>query len=274
VVAATSLLSASTALATTQTASAGNVSASFSFSGSFPNYTGETLSISQSGSVLYHEPVSSKYCGTQCAPGVVTGHGSSVHVVDLEGSTQPPDVVLDLFSGGAHCCFIDQVFSLEPGTTTYVVSQHNFGDPGERLEPIGPGGRDVFVTADDSFAYEFTDYAASGLPLQILGFSQGRFANITRAYPKLIAKDAALWLRVYRGTARQHYQDSVGAIAAWAADADELGHSRHVAVYLAQQARLGHLNSALNSLSPKAAPDGAKFVAKLKRFLRRHGYQH
>jgi hypothetical protein len=65
--------------------------------------------------------------------------------------------------------------------------------------------------------------------------------------------------------ARFHYQDSVGVIAAWAADEDLLGHVKLVRRYLAQQAAAGHLNAPFDA-------GGKKFVAKLQRFLRAHGY--
>jgi hypothetical protein len=188
-------------------------------------------------------------------------------VLDLEHDGQP-DVILDLYSGGAHCCFIEHVFSFDPGTMTYAETQRDFGDPGERIVHLGHNGQYEFLTADDSFAYEFTDFAASGLPIQILTFSNRHFANVTRHYPNLIRRDANLWLRAFKAMAKQHYQDSVGVIAAWAADEEELGHAKLVNTYLAQQAKLGHLNS---PLAPEE-PGGTKFIAKLQRFLRTHGY--
>ena len=39
---------------------------------------------------------------------------------------------------------------------------------------------------------------------------------------------------------------------------------------LSKQAKAGHLRSALG----RSEPAGQKFVAALKRFLRRHGYSH
>lgn len=260
------LVTAPAASATTQTAHSGNVTATFNFKGKYPKYTRETITIARAGKVLYAQPVASRFCASQCAPVSGSGRQASVHVVDLEHDGQP-DVVLDLFSGGAHCCSIEQIFSLRPGTMTYVETEHNFGDPGERIVDLGHNGRHEFLTADDTFAYAFTDYAASGLPIQILRFSHRRFQNVTRSYPKLIAKDASLWLNAFKSTSRQRYQDGVGLIAAWAADEDRLGHSQLVSRYLARQLKAGHLNS---GLSP--ASGGRKFVANLQRFLRQHGY--
>jgi hypothetical protein len=261
------LAAAPAALATTQTATAGGVTATFSFEGQYPNYKHERLSISRGGHVVYDQPVVASLCGAGCAPGSTSGASPSVHVLDLEHDGRL-DVVLDLFSGGAHCCTIEQIFFMRPGTTTYHKAGRDFGDPGARIVDLRHNGRYEFLTADDSFAYEFTDYAASGLPVQILTFGNGRFHDVTGHYPGLIARDAAGWLRAFKGMAAQHYQDSVGVIAAWAADEDRLGHRKLVSRYLAEQLKAGHLNSAL---APQE-PGGAKFVAKLQRFLRRHGY--
>ena len=268
-VVAGSLAASPAALARTQSAHSGDVSATFTFSAKLPPYKGEKLrlKIVRAGKTAYDARVVAKFCVTYCRP-LNTGRGqTSVHAVDLEPGGEP-DVVLDLFSGGAHCCDIEQIFSYDPGTMTYVKTERNFGDPGERIVDLGHNGHKEFLTANDAFAYEFTDYAASGLPIDILTFSHRRFHDVTTSYPKLIARDAAVWLKAFKSQAGMHYDDSTGVIAAWAADEDLLGQSKRVARYLAQQAKAGHLNSAL---SPEE-PSGQKFVAKLQRFLRKLGY--
>lgn len=266
---ATLLVAAPAAWATTQTAHAGAVSASFSFKGKFPDYRGERLTINQAGKVFYDEPVSSKFC-TPCAPGSsLEGKGSSVHIADLEHNGQP-DVVLDLYTGGAHCCTVEQIFSFDSGTMTYVKTERDFGDPLVSIVDIAHNGRYELLTADDSFAYEFSDFAASGLPVEILTFSARTFVNVTRQYPKVIARDAARWLKAFKGMAKYGYQDTTGLIAAWAADEDLLGHANTVNSYLAKQAAAGHLNTGLAPIEPS----GKKFIATLQKFLRKHGYLH
>ncbi len=263
------LAGAPAAPAATQMARSGNVTAIFTYTGHMPNYRGERLSIAQGGHVYYDRPVVSKSCPSRCWPMSIQARHPAVHVVDLEGNSRP-DVVLDLYTGGAHCCTVEQVFSWQPGTMTYAKTEHDFGDPLVRIADVGPTGRYQMVTADDSFAYQFTDFAASGLPIEIFSFSDRRFTNVTRNYPKLIAKDAATWLQAFQSMSKQGYRDSVGVIAAWAADEDLLGHGKLVSRYLARQASAGHLKS---GLSPQD-PGGAKFVAELQKFLSRHGYQH
>src|SRR5579863_9341128 len=93
------LVMAPSAWATTQIARSGDVTATFTFHGKYPSYKGETLSISQSGNVLYSQPIHSTLCGTFCAPGSASPKVPSVHLVDLDDIGQP-NVILDLYSGG------------------------------------------------------------------------------------------------------------------------------------------------------------------------------
>ncbi|HTU96912.1 MAG TPA: hypothetical protein VMF14_13795 [Solirubrobacteraceae bacterium] len=267
VVAVTAVCAPAALATTTQTASNGAVTATFTFSGHYPNYSALHLQIAQSGSVLYDAAVHSKVCGKYCAPGATGTKASSVQVIDLDDIGQP-NVILSLYTGGAHCCFVQQIFTFDPGTMTYGVVQHDFGDPGTRIEDLNHDGHHEFVTADDRFAYAFTDYAASGLPLQILTFTGSGLEDVTDSYPALIRKDAATWLKAFKQLDHGHDIDSTGVIAAWAADEYRLGKVAAANRYLVAQAKAGHLKTPVASVEPQ----GMKFVAKLKTFLRRHGY--
>src|ERR1700684_1722859 len=114
----------SSASAATQTATSGDVTATYTFSGTYPNYGHESLSIAQSGQVLYNQPVTASPCGAQCAPGSTLAKQPSVQVLDLEHDGQP-DVLLNLFSGGAHCCSLLEIFSFDPGTRTYAPTERD-----------------------------------------------------------------------------------------------------------------------------------------------------
>ena len=214
---------------------------------------------------MYDAAVTDSACGTGCGPGAQSG--TSVHVLDL-AHNGTRDVVLDLYSGGAHCCTIEQVFAPRADGSYAKVAEHNFRDPGDRILDLNHNGRFEFLTADDRFAYAFTDFAASGLPVQVLSFSGGRFHDVTRQYRHRVARDGDRWLGAFRSQAAKHFADTTGYIAAWAADEDLLG--KHVAVdrYLNAQARAGHLNQLLGA----QMPSGRQFVAALHRFLHRLGY--
>jgi hypothetical protein len=109
-----------------------------------------------------------------------------------------------------------------------------------------------FVSADDRFAYAFASFAGSGFPLRIWTYAAGRLSETTRAYPTLIAKDAAKQWRWYR--TRRAHGEVRGLLAAWAAD----------------QCLLGRCQEALTRLRRLSQP--ASYVRKLRAFLRRTGY--
>jgi hypothetical protein len=267
VLALTAVVAPAAALATTQTASQGAVTATFKYTGHYPNYSGLHLTIAQSGNVLYDAPVQSKTCGKYCAPGATGTKASSVQVVDLDHVGQP-NVILTLYTGGAHCCLVDQIFTFDPGTMTYGMVERDFGDPGANIADLNHDGHFEFVTADDRFAYAFTDFAASGLPVQILTFTGGGFKDVTDNYPALIRKDAAMWLKTFKKVNHGKDIDSTGVIAAWAADEYRLGKVAAANRFLHQQAKAGHLKSPLGA----SVPQGQAFVTKLIKFLHRHGY--
>lgn len=256
--------------ATTITVHSGALSATFTYTGSYSQSHNPHLTIKESGKVVYSAAVSSSLCGNSCWPEQVnTTSGSALHLANLENNGHL-DVVLDLYSGGAHCCSIEQVFSHSGSSGSFKKTERNFGDPGATLKRLGSSRQQYFLTADDRFAYAFTDYAASGMPVQVFKFSNHAFVDVTRNYPALIASDAAFWLKTYQAQASSHYPDSVGLIAAWAADEDMLGHWATVQAFLDHEAAAGHLISALSPIEPS----GKKFVAALDVFLRKYGYLH
>jgi hypothetical protein len=265
IVSAALLVAGASALAATQTASSGQVTARYSLQSTtdkfgLKHYSHERLQILRGQTVAFDQPVASPHCGSQCNPGApIASHASSVRALDLTADGEP-EVLLDLFTGGAHCCILAQVFAYDAAKATYRKTERDFGDPGYQLKRIGPGGRPQFVSADDNFAYAFTSFAESGLPLQILSFGSGRFTDVTRTHRALVAKDAALWLRLFK----HNITHGEGVLAAWAADEELLGHAKLVKRTLAGQLKLGHLRG--------GTVNGKTFIADLNQLLHRLGY--
>ncbi len=254
-------LAAGSPSVTTQTASAGGVTATFTYRGVIPTVTDLRLKIVKDGQAIYDRPVARKLCGKLCGPAEIGRHASSVGIVHLLPGS--PQVVLELYSGGANCCFIDQVFSYDPGPMAYVKTELNFGSAGVLLKRLHAQWR--FVSADDGFKYVFTDGADSGEPIQIWRFSVGKFINVTRAYPSLIRTDAARWLALFG----HHLDNGVGLIAAWAGDEELLGHDRLVQSTLKTELARGDLRAGPGNFFAR----DAKFITKLNRTLRALGYE-
>ena len=247
--------------ATTQTASAGGVKATLTFSGSAPKVTDMRLRIVRAGQERYDQPVSSRYCAKRCDPALLGPHTSSVRVLDIESDGQP-DVILELYTGGANCCLVDQVLSFDPGVMTYTKSEHDFFNAGASITKLGGAWR--FVSADGHFQCAFTDCADSGEPIQIFKFGGRRqFSDVTRAYPRLITHDAAKWMKLFK----QHLTNGVGLIAPWAADEELLGRNAKVQSTLKALAAKGALRD--GGVGPAT---GQRFVKALNSMLRRFGY--
>lgn len=238
-----------------------SVSASLSRSGG--NSGALTLKITRNGRVAYRRRVGAPGCA-RCSVVAVPPGRQSLHVLDLE-SDGDLDVVLGLFSGGANCCFIDQVFRYSPATRTYIRSQHNFRNAGAAISTIG--GKPVLMSGDSRITEAgFTDTADSGTPIQIWRFAHGKFTDVTRSYRKLIRADAAKWMRLFN----HHLANGVGLIAAWAADEDLLGQSALVDRTLKSLAAQDKLRT------PLGLPHNSEtqFVTQLEKLLHKLGYTH
>jgi len=265
------------ASALTESAAAGAVSAALTYEVT-PNanvpFSKEVstpqLTISRAGQLVYNSPVVSALpnCreGNNCLPAsVLSEEGNSLEVVDLESSGEP-DVLVHLFSGGAHCCSIVEIYRWNPETSTYSVLEHSWGDPNARLVDLRHNGQLEFVTADDRFAYAFASYGFSGLPVQVFAYRGGALVDVTRSYPSLISSDARAQFRRYR--ADLHFNEGLGVLAAWVADEYRLGKKVHALQTVRRENALGHLRSSLG----RTYPTGRAYIRALTRFLGSNGY--
>jgi HYR domain len=158
----------------------------------------------------------------------------AVRDLDVDGEQE---VVLDLYSGGAHCCFWSEVYRYTG--TGYLPRRHMWADAGYRVVDLGKDGFPELLSADYRFAYAFTSFADSAFPLQIWSYDRGSFVDVTFHYRSQIRRDAAHWLSSAR---RRNYANG-GAYAAWAADQALLGNRAAAFRRLRALARSGRLTS-------------------------------
>jgi hypothetical protein len=196
-------------------------------------------------------------CGEgPCAPSGFKGD-PPLRVLDLDGDGEP-EVIYSAYTGGAHCCSIAQVYRLNANVTGYTALELNFGDPGFDVQDIGGDGKPEFVSRDDAFAYRFTAYAFSGLPVLIQRYSATGFNDVTNRFPALIRKDARLWRGRYNRSRNRRDGIQRGPASAWAADKYRLGKRAQTLSFLRAEVRRGHLT--------------ARFVNNLDKFLKKRGY--
>ncbi len=248
--------------AKTYTARDRSLTATITTNGTLTRPAPPTLTVTGS-TTLFHGPVSNHACGTGCMVSTAPAD-PPLRWAPLDGAGSS-DLIVNLYSGGANCCTVLDLFRQSAALNgLYVLSaSHNFAYAGYRLQKIGSQYR--FVTADPTFSTVFTDFADSGLPLQILRLSGVKFLDATSRYPALVRRDAARWMTAYR-KARGH--NDVGLIAPWAADEARLGQWTSAHAYLVSQARAGRLRS---TLFPHAS-SGMRFIGQLEELLQREGY--
>jgi hypothetical protein len=265
---------APTAGAATETVTSGPVTATFTYTKTDElTYEDMRLKIVRGGVVGLDAPLASRACEFGCWPGAeLFEDGASIKVTDLDGDGEP-EVLLDLFTGGAHCCIVTEVYALQgPPATTIVPSygrvEHNFLDPGYTLRDLNGDGVPEFQSADGRFAYALSSYAGSGVPVQIWRFQHGDLEDVTGEFPALIRTDSKHWWKVYRRNVRRRPPENdsgLGALAAWAGDEYRLGHGAKVQRELKLALRRGWLDGLFGS--------GRRAVRNLNTLLRQTGYR-
>jgi hypothetical protein len=156
-------------------------------------------------------------CGAGCIvvpdAEIRDGSASAVKVADLDGDGEP-EVLVDVYSGGAHCCLTMRL--LIWNGTGYTPTDTDWRDLGYTLKDADGDGRPEIVGRDSAFAAAFTAFAGSAFPPQILRLERGRLFDVTREFPALVGADAAKQLKQLRKLKRT--DDVRGVLAAYVAD--------------------------------------------------------
>jgi hypothetical protein len=261
----TSALAADAKAPVTETASSGSVSATFtSTNAGDGQFKDLNITVTRGGVQAYSGMPKVRGCAQPyCAPDTVDGGTrQALSVADVDGDGEP-EVIVNMYSGGAHCCEIAVV--LRWTGNAYKVLQRNFADAGYRLVPAPPGGISAaFVSADARFGYEFTAYAFSGMPLQVYRIDDGAWSDQTLSYEADLKADAARWKKAYMKVRRT--RESLGVLAAYIADEYQLDRATAADAFLAHELRAGRLKTT------KPWPGGKAYIKLLKRDLRSWGY--
>jgi hypothetical protein len=188
--------------------------------------------------------------------GICRSHEGGLKVQDLDGD-QEPEVVLDLFSGGAHCCGFSQIYHYNADTKRYSPVIQFWGHTDQsNLQDLDGDGIPEFASFDSRFAYRFASFADSGFPLQVWQYRQGSMVDVTRNFPQRVYSDAYLYWNLYI-EARQTGREVKGLLAAYLADKYLLGEAAD-GWQRVQQAYQGS--------------DRQEFFTKLLSFLQEAGY--
>jgi hypothetical protein len=249
----------------------GAVEAVLTFSGSYRDleFSDMWLQIFRGEQLAWESEPWVSACGdATCWPGGGRDR-DSVRVRDLDGDGEA-EVLVDLYSGGAHCCFFTRIYGFDG--QQYHSSSHGFADAGYRLGDLDEDGLLEFVSGDTRFAYRYTAFAFSRFPVQIWAYDgDSALIDVTSDFPGRVRSDARRLWRGYRSALRHDYEPR-GAIAAWAADRYKLGKRRGALLTLRALARRRRLPGTTGIRFEGDVRSQLRFVRRLDRDLRRLGY--
>jgi len=233
-------------------------------------YTDMRIKLTRGGATLLDALVPEPCDECPVSPaGLGDPENPSLKLRDLNGDGEP-EALVDLYTGGAHCCTYTQLYRFDAAANAYRRVKASWGDYGYTLVDLDKDGSPEFRSADWRFAAAFTAYAASGSPLQIWRFNGTRMTDVTRSFRSLVKQDLRGWLRLIKRWRDDDETPEIrGFLAAYVADKYLLGQSDSAFALVNSLYRRGDLNPPREFGGPR----GKKYISELRKFLRRTGYR-
>ena len=196
---------------------------------------------------------------------------AGIELVDLD-SNGTPEVVVQTFTGGAHCC---QAY------TTYTWQDEQFkptyfgyldGGGGEFID-LNSDGLMEFVTLDNAFFYSFSSYAGSYPPSVILTYDNGEYRDTTTQFTNYLEDMAAGMRFTIEDPEFADRGDKNGVLAGYVAQSIRLGQYREAWQYmLAHYDRTDDWGLQTYDDNGEVAQQYADFPTALYAFLKDLGY--
>jgi hypothetical protein len=248
------------------TASGGAVQATLSWQEADFGVKDPRLSIVRAGAPLFDgSPLAdAEICSVGCVYAPSKDY-TPLHVADLGGDAEP-EVVVDSYTGGAHCCIVSDVLYFTGAA--YARAEHNWGSYGYALKDLNGDGRPELDGYDAAFEDAFSSHAASFEPPLVLAFdptAKGSLRDVTRRFPAVIRSNVKEALHIV-AKARRAKAETLGGVAPYVADLYLLGRGREVRPYLARARKRGDLRNATGG-APRS------FDRQLLSFLHKQGYR-
>ena len=213
-----------------------------------------------------------KQCENAIPVGALSTGLKSLRLVDLDGNGET-EVIVDTYTGGAHCCSISAIYGWDPAMGQYRHLVQFWGDPGYVLKDLsGAPGREL-VSADPRFAYTFCAYVCSAMPVVVLRYEDYSLVDVTKQFPlQMRRQDRELRQTIKRLGRKSADRFAVrGMLPALCANLYRLGEGASCRSQLQSALRRGWLSQAPGDQAADWA-GGRKYIARVDRVLKKYGY--
>ncbi len=127
---------------------------------------------------------------------IFEGRVSDVKEYDLNNDGNK-EILVDSYSGGAHCCTSLYLGKFTSGRFDFIDSIY-WGNSFYEIKDLNNNGKQEIEGVNDMFAYAFTNYAASGLNILIYAFQDNRFVDVTKDFPKLVEENIGSYMEALK----------------------------------------------------------------------------
>jgi S1-C subfamily serine protease len=148
---------------------------------------------------------------------------SNVVLAEIDSSNDTPEILIDAFSGGAHCCTTTVVLDAAGTTDWKTLDLGERDGSGIDLEEIDSDGEAELILPDNSFLYTFDSYADSAQPILISKITGGVVRDVTREPPfhhRLVQEVHGM---EFLAKVQPDLWHSNGFLAAWVAAKNRIG---------------------------------------------------
>lgn len=194
-------------------------------------------------------------------------HEPPLTIKNLDQNDEP-EIIVDFYTGGAHCCFFSLVYRYNSTSNQYEKTEKYWYNTPYSLQDENKDNIPEFHATDNRFAYQFAAFAFSGLPIQIWRYEQGKFKDVTRQYPELVYNNAYYWWQAFQAEQKN-------------CDPGEACGEGWLAAYVASKALLDQETEALRLVRQAYQGSGCTlegcvgsetFFEQLQSFLQETGY--
>jgi hypothetical protein len=178
-------------------------------------------------------------------------------VKDLDGDKEPEIIFTHNPAMGQRCCTTARIYGYRKNRNQYSMVASDWRGAGfPQIKDLDGDGKYEFEYADWRFAYAFTVFANSVMPIRIWQYRQGSLDEVTYKYPQAIKRHIEKGNEWHQQLVHEN-RDLKGSFAAYAAEK-----------YL-----LGEGGEGLREIKRSyQGEDKQEFLDKLNEFLKKTGY--